>query len=102
MNKLLLTAAMAGVMAASATSMAFAAADASKEKCYGVAAAGKNDCASADGSHSCAGQAKADNLPTEWKYVAAGECEKMGGKLAAAGADKNSCNGKNSCNHKAN
>jgi uncharacterized membrane protein len=31
--------------------------------------------------HSCAGQAKADNLPEEWKYTPKGECEKMGGKL---------------------
>ncbi|HET7203127.1 MAG TPA: DUF2282 domain-containing protein [Steroidobacteraceae bacterium] len=53
-----------------------------KEKCYGVAKAGKNDCAS--GSHACAGHAKADNDPAEWKYVPKGECEKMGGSLAAA------------------
>jgi uncharacterized membrane protein len=52
-----------------------------KEKCAGVAQAGKNDCASA--SHSCAGQAKTDNDPKEWKYVPKGECEKMGGKVVA-------------------
>ena len=58
-----------------------AAADApAKEKCFGIAKAGKNDCASADGSHSCAGQAKADNGASEWKYVAKGTCEKEGGK----------------------
>jgi uncharacterized membrane protein len=39
--------------------------------------------ASANGSHSCAGQAKADNAPTEWKYVAKGTCEKAGGKTTA-------------------
>lgn len=54
-----------------------------KEKCFGVAKAGQNDCASASGSHSCAGQAKKDNDPNEWKYVAKGTCEKMGGKLSA-------------------
>jgi uncharacterized membrane protein len=97
MNKLLLSAALAGVIAAANTAPVFAAADA-KEKCFGIAAAGKNDCASADGSHSCAGQAKADNLATEWKYVAKGECENAGGKLAAA-EGKNSCDGKNSCKH---
>jgi uncharacterized membrane protein len=48
-----------------------------KEKCYGVAKAGKNDCAA--NGHSCAGQSKVDNDPTEWKYVPQGECEKMGG-----------------------
>jgi uncharacterized membrane protein len=50
-----------------------------KEKCAGIAEAGKNDCAT--GAHSCAGQAKADKSPDEWKYVPKGECEKMGGKL---------------------
>jgi uncharacterized membrane protein len=51
-----------------------------KEKCYGIAKAGKNDCASADGSHSCAGEAKSNNGASEWKYVAKGTCEKEGGK----------------------
>jgi uncharacterized membrane protein len=50
-----------------------------KEKCYGIAAAGKNDCGGA--KHSCAGQAKVDNAPDEWKYVPKGECEKLGGSL---------------------
>ena len=52
-----------------------------QEKCYGVAKTGQNDCASSNGSHSCAGQAKTDNDATEWKYVAKGTCEKAGGKL---------------------
>ena len=50
-----------------------------KEKCYGVAKAGANDCASLNGSHSCAGQAKADKLPEDWRYVAKGTCSSMGG-----------------------
>ena len=54
-----------------------------KEKCYGIAKAGQNDCATATGSHSCAGQAKVDKDPAEWKYVAKGTCEKAGGKVAA-------------------
>lgn len=53
---------------------------AAKEKCLGVADAGKNDCATA--THSCAGQAKTAKDPNEWKYVPKGECEKMGGKVA--------------------
>jgi uncharacterized membrane protein len=49
------------------------------EKCYGIAKGGQNDCGTA--KHACAGQgAKADNDPEEWKYVAKGTCEKMGGK----------------------
>lgn len=51
-----------------------------KEKCYGIAQAGKNDCVDANGTHSCAGQAKGDNIPSEWKYVASGTCVKEGGK----------------------
>jgi len=51
------------------------------EKCYGVAMAGKNDCGTA--KHACAGLSKGDNDPTEWKYVAKGTCDKMGGKMAA-------------------
>jgi len=57
-------------------------ATADKEKCFGVAKAGKNDCATS--SHACAGHAKADNDPVEWKYVPKGECEKMGGTVGAA------------------
>ena len=53
-----------------------------KEKCYGIAKAGANDCASLTGAHSCAGQAKTDKGADEWKYVPKGECEKMGGKVA--------------------
>jgi uncharacterized membrane protein len=50
-----------------------------KEKCFGVAEKGKNDCGTA--KHSCAGQAATDKAADEWKYVPKGECEKMGGKL---------------------
>jgi uncharacterized membrane protein len=57
------------------------AADVAKEKCLGVAEAGKNDCAAGD--HSCAGQSKVNKDPKDWKYVPKGECEKMGGKVAA-------------------
>lgn len=50
------------------------------EKCYGVAASGKNDCGTA--KHACAGQgAKVDKDPSEWKYVAKGTCTSMGGKM---------------------
>ena len=52
-----------------------------KEKCYGITKAGQNDCASADGSHSCAGQAAKANAPFDWKMTVKGECEKEGGTL---------------------
>jgi uncharacterized membrane protein len=47
-----------------------------KEKCYGVAMAGKNDCKSGPGT-TCAGSAKADFQATDWKYVAKGSCTTM-------------------------
>ncbi len=93
MNKLLLSAALAGVMASTAT-VALAADNDSKEKCYGIAKAGENHCASADGSHSCAGKAAADNDANEWKYVAKGECEGMGGALKAGAHSLNAEEGK--------
>lgn len=91
MNKHLLSAALAGALIASANA-ADAAPKTPKEKCYGIAKAGKNACASSDGAHGCAGQAKADNLPTEWKFVPKGQCLKMGGTLGDA-------NAKNACSH---
>ena len=51
------------------------------EKCFGVAKAGKNDCASKMGTHSCAGQAKKDKDPNDWQNVPKGTCVTMGGKL---------------------
>ena len=49
-----------------------------KEKCYGIAKAGANDCGTA--THTCAGKAKTANAPDEWKYVPKGTCEQAGGK----------------------
>lgn len=46
-----------------------------KEKCQGVAKKGKNDCGTK--SHSCAGLAKIDYDPSEWKYVTEGTCKKI-------------------------
>ena len=56
-----------------------AAQDKGKEKCYGIAKAGQNDCANLSGTHSCAGQTKADMSPDDWKYVAKGTCKDMKG-----------------------
>lgn len=46
------------------------------EKCYGVAMAGKNDCAAGAGT-SCAGTSKVDYQGNAWKYVPAGTCTTM-------------------------
>ena len=66
---------------AASVSAAPVAPDASKDKCFGVAKAGQNDCAA--GKHACAGQSTVDNDPVSWKYVAKGTCEKVGGKTMA-------------------
>jgi uncharacterized membrane protein len=47
-----------------------------KEKCYGVALKGQNDCAAGAGT-SCAGTSKVDYDGTIWKYVPKGTCETM-------------------------
>ena len=52
-----------------------------KKKCYGIAMAGKNDCANKTGSHSCAGQSTKDKDPADWKYVDKGTCASMGGTV---------------------
>lgn len=53
-----------------------------KEKCYGIAKAGQNDCANLAGTHSCAGQSKKDNDLGEWVFSAKGTCKQMGGLSA--------------------
>jgi uncharacterized membrane protein len=47
-----------------------------KERCYGIAMAGKNDCAAGPGT-TCAGTAKMDYQANAWKYVAKGTCTTM-------------------------
>jgi uncharacterized membrane protein len=74
--------AMIAAAAASLMSLAFVSAPAvaqEKEKCFGIAQAGQNDCANLAGTHSCAGQSKVSNDKGEWKYVAKGTCKEMKG-----------------------
>jgi uncharacterized membrane protein len=78
----IVSSALASVLALGLLDAAAAADPAGKEKCYGIAKAGQNDCANLTGSHSCAGQAKTDMSPDDWKYVAKGTCQKLGGKRA--------------------
>jgi uncharacterized membrane protein len=95
-----LSAALGLVLAASALPASAAAMDASKmaqavqdnmirmkadklEKCYGVNAAAKNDCA--EGAHSCAGQATQARDMKSFVLLPAGDCSKIqGGSLKAA------------------
>ena len=77
--------AMIAATAAAVMSMSMLAVPAAaqeKEKCFGIAKAGQNDCASTSGSHSCAGQSKVDMDKSEWKYVAKGTCKTMKGLTA--------------------
>ena len=80
MNKSAMIAAALAATCAAGAAHAQMGGGADKEKCYGVAKAGQNDCASSDGAHGCASMARTDNAPTEWKWVAKGSCEKVGGK----------------------
>lgn len=82
----LVSAAMAGLFAVSlaAASGSALADEMGKEKCFGVAKAGQNDCGSNKSKHSCAGQSKMDNDPSDFKFVAKGTCEKMGGAMKPA------------------
>jgi uncharacterized membrane protein len=74
------TAAIAASIAAFAAGAAHAQdkdkAAADREKCYGVALAGKNDCAAGPGT-TCAGTSKVDYQGNAWKYVAKGTCTKI-------------------------
>ena len=73
-----ITSALASALALGLAGPAAAQAKA-KEKCYGIAKAGQNDCANLSGSHSCAGQSKVEMAADEWRYVAAGTCKEMKG-----------------------
>ena len=86
-SRLLIRSAIAGLIAAAAAHPA-AAQDksAERQKCYGIAKSGQNDCGTA--KHTCAGQAKRDNDPSDWKYVPAGTCEKMGGRTSPGDSKK--------------
>jgi uncharacterized membrane protein len=55
-----------------------------KEKCYGVAMKGKNDCAAGPGT-TCAGTSKRDFQGDAWKYVPKGTCEKTASKTSGTG-----------------
>ena len=87
-QKLILNSALASALSLGLIGQAAAAddmatkGDKAKEKCYGVAKAGQNDCANLSGTHACAGMTKADSAPDDWKYVAKGTCKEMKGLTA--------------------
>jgi uncharacterized membrane protein len=77
-TKTLITSTLATLIAVGAlANTAQAGDDKGKEKCYGVAKAGKNDCAA--NGHACAGQSKTDKDGKDWIYVPAGTCDRIVG-----------------------
>lgn len=73
---------VASAMAAALAMTAIPAAQAKEkpEKCFGIAKAGQNDCATANGS--CAGTSAQDGQKDAFIYVPKGSCEKIvGGSL---------------------
>jgi uncharacterized membrane protein len=78
-NRLLLVGSLASLIGAVATVNATAADKsmaAEKEKCFGIAMKGKNDCAAGAGT-SCAGTSKVDYQGDAWKFVPKGSCTTM-------------------------
>ncbi len=61
-----------------------AAQSADKEKCFGVALKGKNDCAAGPGT-SCAGTSKVDYQGNAWSLVPKGTCEKTASPKSPTG-----------------
>jgi uncharacterized membrane protein len=79
-RRILIAAALAGALGAGLS--ATAQADEAKIKCYGVAKAGQNDCASKTGAHACAGQSKKDFDSLDFKLTPKSSCDELGGKEA--------------------
>jgi uncharacterized membrane protein len=77
------TAALAMALATAFAALPVAA-QADKEKCFGVALKGKNDCAAGAGT-TCAGTAKVDFQANAWTLVPKGSCEKTVSKTSATG-----------------
>ncbi len=55
-----------------------------KEKCFGVALKGKNDCAAGPGT-TCAGTSKVDHQANAWTLVPKGTCEKTASNTSPTG-----------------
>ncbi len=73
MSNMMKTVAVAGAVAAALSAHATTASAAEKEKCFGVALAGKNDCAAGAGT-TCAGTSKVDYQGNAWSLVDKGTC----------------------------
>jgi len=56
------------------------------EKCFGIAKAGKNDCASKTAGHACAGQSSKSGDKSSFLIVPKGTCNKIVGGSTTPGA----------------
>lgn len=59
----------------------------SKEKCYGISLAGKNDCAAGPGT-TCAGTSTVDYQGNAWTLVDAGTCTTLELPASADGSER--------------
>ncbi|MCT7664301.1 DUF2282 domain-containing protein [Shinella kummerowiae] len=77
MKTTIATLALAGSLASALVAIATpAAAEDAKEKCYGIAMKGQNDCAAGPGT-TCAGTSKIDYQKNAFKLVPKGTCMSM-------------------------
>ncbi len=76
-SNLALATAVTGLIALGASTLSAPAMAAEKEKCYGVAKAGKNDCATK--TSSCAGTSTEDGQSDAFIMVPKGLCDRLSG-----------------------
>ena len=87
LSSLAIALAMGGAIAAaslSASAQDMSKPSMDKEKCFGVALKGKNDCAAGPGT-TCAGTSKVDHQANAWSLVPKGTCEKTASKTSPTG-----------------
>ncbi len=76
--------ALALALGAAFVALPAAAQSADKDKCFGVALKGKNDCKAGAGT-TCAGTSKIDDQGNAWSFVPKGSCEKTPSKTSPTG-----------------
>jgi uncharacterized membrane protein len=81
---LALAASLTSALALAAASPASAEEMAGKEKCFGVALKGKNDCKAGAGT-TCAGTSTIDYQGNAWSLVPAGTCSKTASRTSPTG-----------------
>jgi uncharacterized membrane protein len=86
MNKAVTTASLALALSAALAVVAIpmTAHAAEKDKCFGVALKGKNDCKAGAGT-SCAGTSKVDYQSNAWSMVPKGTCEQTASPTSPTG-----------------